>query len=293
MTAENIESAPIEQPIVEADEKVNGDSDFSEVTAEESGSESLSSPEAEENEGTSIDDLPLPGDEKEEKNDLPKWAKKRIEKKERLIEQAAAEAAAYKAENERLRSAQFNSPVSQANDIPNRDDFDTEYDYFTAVTRHVNNRDLSRLQNEKALRDTAEQEKTFLDKWNDSEIEGLKKYEDFDEKFNVLKSKSMPGNRMMAQAVLDSPHKIDLLQFLGTYPEKAREIALKDPIQAIKDIAKLELRFSQRQNTKVVKSPKIISPVKGNKGAEGQVDPNNLNPDEYRQWYEARKKARR
>lgn len=293
MTVENIESVPIEQPVIEADVNVNDQGDLPEESTEgvETESESPSSPEI--TEETSIDDLPLPGDEKEEKNDLPKWAKKRIEKKERLIEQAAAEAASYKAEVERLRSAQMNAPITQTNNVPQRDDFENEADYIGAVVSHVNNRNLASLQAEKARRDHESEEKAFQSKWKAVEEAGLKKFDDFDEKYAVLNSRDMPANRMMAEAIIDSPHVTELMQFLGSYPDHAKKIALKSPTEAVKEIAKLELRFTQRQNTKVTKSPKILASVKSNKGAEAQVDPANLNPEEYRQWYEARKKARR
>lgn len=293
MTVENIESAPIEQPVVETDVKANEGGDLPEESTDavETESESPASPEI--TEETSIDDLPLPGDEKEEKNDLPKWAKKRIEKKERLIEQAAAEAASYKAEVERLRNAQMNAPITQTNDAPQRDDFENEADYIGAVVSHVNNRNLATLQAEKARRDYETAENDFQSKWKGAEEDGLKKFDDFEEKYAALNSRDMPANRMMAEAIIDSAHKIELIQFLGTYPEHAKKIALKSPTEAVKEIAKLELRFAQRQNTKVAKSPKIIAPVKGNKGAEAQADPNDMEPEDFRQWYEGRKKNRR
>lgn len=287
--SENVENASPESvviPPLEPQEPVTPPEGDAPLAEEPKGSE----PEI--SEDSSIDDLPLPGDEKKEdkKSDLPKWAEKRIAKKEKEIQQKAAEAEAYKVEIERLRQAQLNAPASVDKDAPAREDFDSEPDYIAAMVDHVNKKNMVKYQGAMAEQQRFAAEKEFKDKWSKSEEEGLKKYDDFDDKMEVLNSPTMPGNRLMAEAIVDSPFKTDILYFLGTYPDHAAKIAKMSPTQAIKEIAKLEVRFAEQKKSKVKTSPKILEPVKTNKGAASEGNPNTMSPEEFNEWYANRKR---
>lgn len=248
------------------------------------------------NEDTSVDDLPLPGDEKADtkKSELPKWAEKRIAKKDREIQQKEAALAQQMLENERLK--QMTSNLSVENNLskesaPDRANFDSDHDYIAAVVHHENKKLYAKLTQEQQNNARLEKETAFKKGWLKSEEEGLKKFGDFDEKLEVLNSPYFPPNRPMAEAILHSPHKIEIQYFLGSYPEHAAKIAKMPAVQAIKEIAKLEFRLNEKKNRIVPKSAKIIEPIKGAKTGAPQVDPEKMSSEEFNTWYKLRKRS--
>lgn len=240
-----------------------------------------------------LDELPLPGDEKDtKKSDLPKWAEKRLSKKDKEINEARAQAEALKLENEKLRNS-YTAPqqAAQQDALPDRDNFDSEAEYISAIVDHKNQQMMNTLIARKAEAEVREKEQSFLKTWSDSEKTGLEKWADFDEKFEVLNEKTFPSNRMMAEAIVDSPYKDDILYFLGSNPEHARKLAQLGGIQATKKIAEIESRFAARKKaTSSTKAPAPLTPVKGNKGAPVKVSPEQMSQEEYEAWYKEKYK---
>lgn len=246
-------------------------------------------PEDQEPAELALEDLPLPGDEKEEKkNDLPKWAEKRLSKKEREINEAKAQTDLLRQENERLKSlsmtqAPANVPSSMQ---PQRDEYDNEGDYISAIVDFRNNAMMNKLIAQKNQQEVIEKEEKFRSDWMNSEEVGLKKYNDFDEKFEVLNDKSFPGNRMMAEAIIDSPYKEDIQYFLGSNPDHARKIALLPGIQSVKKIAEIESRYAARKKAATVtKAPPLIGNVRTNKGGVPKVNPEQIPQEDFDKWY--------
>lgn len=229
------------------------------------------------------DEFPLP-ETVEEKSGLPKWAEKRLSKKDREI-------AELKYQIEQAQSANQSDYIAQAPaiDTPKREDFDDEDSYIDARFAYNNKKNLL----EHAAREDAkyvhEREMEFRNKWMNANEEGSKKYDDFEEKTEILNRRDFPPNRAMAEAIVDSKYQLDILYFLGTYPDEARKYANLNPIQAVKKIAELESRFAAKSRSKsTTKAPPPHVPLKGNKGMAGEGDPNGMEQSDFEQWYKGK-----
>ena len=75
----------------------------------------------------------------------------------------------------------------------------------------------------------------------------------------------------MAEAVVGSTYRQDILYFLATYPEEAKKIALMDPINAVKKIAEIEGRFTAKYKANISKAPKAVNPLKSNQVSSARV----------------------
>lgn len=229
-------------------------------------------PEKKESEESSEEkELPLPGEETPEeakKRELPKWVKKKLSKTEREVEERRQEAEAYRQELIKLQSqagvTSRNVPGTDPN-APKRADFQSEEEFIDA--RYSYNKARDEAIREELLRTEAisKHEQNFQSKFKSALSEGEEKYDDFEEKIAVLTDRSFPTNRAMAEAITDSPYRADMLYFLGTHKDHARKIAGMSPIEAVKEITKLEMRFLNQQKSKISKAPAPIESVGGGK----------------------------
>lgn len=223
-----------------------------------------------ENVGEKDDELPLPDDNSQKKKEIPEWLKKRIDKEKRA-------AAMLAAENEKLKKALtvgIPQPLIADNmspqnvpglEAPNRADFNSEHEYIAAVVRHENTIAAHRMNTERQAKAMVEAEMEFQGKIKETMSKGAEKYDDFDDKTSVLFSDAFPPNRAMAEAIVDSDFKDDILYFLGTYPDEAVRIAKMNPVQAVKKIAEIEGRFQARaKSKKTTTAPAPINPINTN-----------------------------
>lgn len=244
----------------------------------------------------SLDELPLPGDEEEKpkQKELPKWVEKKLSRKEREAEQHAAEAAMYKAEVEKLRnSAQSGlQPQFQDTTAPMRENFNTEEEYIDARIDYKNQKNIQVMNQKKQHEALVDAENNFQKNIHQAREEGLDKYDDFEEKTSTLFSPSFPNNRAMAEAIVDSPYKSDILYFLGTYSQEAKKIALLNPVQAVKRIAELEQRFESRKKSNATKAPAPIEPVNGQAAKSNPGNPEKMDSRDFKNWYENRYKRK-
>lgn len=220
------------------------------------------------------DELPLPGDETgDKKKEIPKWAEKRITKKEK-------EAALLRAENEKLRAAiQTGSipgmppiPATEQVEAPQRDNYATEHEYISAVVRHENNVAAQKFQMERQQANLMAAEVEFQKNLKATVDKGADKYDDFEEKTAFLFTKEFPPNRAMAEAIVNSDFKDDILYFLGTYQDEALKIAQMNGVAAVRAITKLETRFESRGKTKSSGAPRPIDPVGGGRSKTNAVN---------------------
>jgi hypothetical protein len=232
----------------------------------EDGTEVGQSDDGESEEAKSLDELPLPEEPeaKEKERTIPKWVEKKLSRKEQETQRLAHEAAVLKQQLNEMRAA-AEIPVAPVSDptMPQRGDYDDEGLYITAIVNHQNRK--ASLAQQKAAQEESvmHSELQFRNKLNESVAAGLDKYEDFEEKVKPLFSADFPVNRAMAEAIVDSPHRQDILYFLGQYPDKAKDIALLNPIQAVKRIAGIEARFDQHRKPTATKAPPPIEPITG------------------------------
>lgn len=257
-----------EVPALPTEEEVSETlSDAQEDDAAEEEKEQSSEEEtvkAEESDG----ELPLPGDKAADtKKAIPKWVEKKLSRKEMELQQKEAELAQARALLE-----QRQIPVQQvAGDAqaPKRENFANDSDFFDALIDHKQKRAQEKSQVEIQQRVIAEADQKFRNKWLKAQEEGSEKYEDFEDKVAPLNSHGFPTNRAMAEAIADSPYAADVMMFLGSNLETAKQWALENPVQSVKKIAALEARFEARKKNNVSKAPAPINGVKTNsvKGA--------------------------
>lgn len=217
-------------------------------------------------ENKSLEELPLP-EENKSKKELPKYAKKKLEKKERELQAKEAEIALLRQQIEQRQQqghptqSSFNPNIAP----PKREDFQNEDDYIDARFEYKQKLEQIKHQTVSQQQAAINAEMAFTKKLKEAQDAGSENYEDFEEVIQPLFSPGFPGNRAMAEAIVDSPHNHDILYFLGKYPEKAREIALLNPVQAVKRIAEIETRFQARKaQAQTSKAPAPIASIKTN-----------------------------
>lgn len=277
------ENAPPETVDEVVEEVTEGDVSDA-VPAEETEEESVEADDTDK----SLAELPLPGEEGEDKKKkLPKWAEKRLSRKEREIEAKAQEAALLRAELERLKTVQPVAAPTQAAPnptyypnapVPAREAYENDADWVLAVTEYGNSKKQFEQSIHQFERTQQENNARLAKEWEKVIDKGNEKYDDFEEKVQQLNSPGFPTNVGMGEAILESPYREDLLYFLATYKEKAKEIALLSPALAGKRIAEIEARFKSKTPSKDSKAPPIIKPLAGGKthNAEKQYSKNDV-----------------
>lgn len=270
--AENNQDAP-EKSENEQEIKAEAEENTSPDTEVETETPSLED-DKEEVKAQDEDDLPLPSSDEagDKKKDIPKWAEKKLTKKER-------EAALLRAENEKLRNAiqNNNTPnltpyVNTPMEAPQRDAYETEHEYISAVVKFENAKAAQEFHVERREKEIMAAEMEFQNNLKDTLDKGADKYDDFEEKTAILFSNEFPTNRAMGEAILDSPYKDDILYFLGTYAKEAIKIAQMNPIKAVKEIAKLESRFASRAKTTTSKAPAPLDPVNTSRSKTSSIE---------------------
>jgi hypothetical protein len=288
---------PGESTETQVDDRPTESSDDDHTEASDAGYENNSS----------NDELPLPDPDEEEvgnKKSLPKWAEKRLSKKDREIALRAQEIENLRLENERLKSntdrgyqreeyGSLDDQFTASIQPPRREDFDDEDDYDDARADYRDRKKQIIAEREYHNNQMREAETRFRNNMTEAIDKGAEKYNDFEEKVAVLFSKEFPANRGMGEAIVLSPHKEDLLYFLGTYKDVAFKIANSNPVQAAKEIAKLEMRFEAKKKANISKAPSPVNPLKGgNSSGVVEKNPEKMGQEEFESWYRSKIKKK-
>lgn len=273
--------------------------ELNESSAEEA--ESSADATAESDESNADDgELPLPDpdiveDEGKKKKEQPEWLKKRLDREKVAAERQAAEADRLKEENARLRAGYQpppqvpqvpqNQPAFDPN-MPQREQYNSDGEYFLALGDYRDHKRAQEAQFHQRQAAIKEHEEKFHSNLKDAVEAGKSKYKDFEERTDyILYGDGFPSNRAMAEAIVESSYKDDILYFLGTNVKEAERIARLNPVQAAKEIAKIEVRFDSRKKSNITKAPKVLAPLSGGKGSATHGDPNKMGMDEFRAWY--------
>jgi len=236
----------------------------------------------------SIDDLPLPdaddevGDEEvTEEAEKPKKTKKDfiLERKEKQLEKQRAEAEHWRQEAEALRikqeqlqQVQYQQPQQGA---PVREDFESEDQWLDARMDWRENQKQQKYIAEKQQEAYAKSLAESKHHYEKTIERGAEKYSDFDEIVKPIFSPGFPTNEGLAQAIFRSEFGDDILVFMGKNPEHAKKIASMNPIDAIKEVAKLELRFKEKRGVKKVTASEH-KPLSNIKGGSAIMTPNKI-----------------
>jgi hypothetical protein len=215
---------------------------------------------------SSLEELPLPEEESEEKLTKEDYILRRKEKQLRREKEEAI--AAREQELERVRKEKEEA-VNRARMIefqslkpPSRDDFSSEEEYLDAHFNH--NLGKMRLQaiQESEQKELARQKEYRLNKLQKAEDVGHEKYADFGETVSNLRGEGVITNAAMVDAIIESDFSADILYMLGKHPEARKKLNDMSPIGAVKEIAKLELRFKEAKMTKAKATSKPLEQLK-------------------------------
>lgn len=240
-------------------------------------------------------DLPEPDiseEERKKKKEMPEWMKKKLEREKAAAERKEQEALELKRENELLR--QRNPSQEQQNvqhpfdpNMPQRDQFRTEAEYFVAVADYRDAVRHNAFVNKQREEHFKKAEKTYQDGLSTAIDDGREKYTDFDTRtHHILYGEGFPSNRAMGEAIVESEYKSDILYFLGTHITEAEKIASMNPVKAAMEIQKLAIRFAAKRKSTLTKAPKPITPLGGGKGTATNKDPSKMEMDEFTSWYQ-------
>lgn len=120
-----------------------------------------------------------------------------------------------------------------------------------------------------------------VDAWQDKIFEAADRYTDFDA---VTRASGLQINNEMAEAIMASDKGADIWYFLGKRPTIAAKINRMDSVEAVQELAKIEVLL-KKQQTNVSQAPDPIIPLKG--GDVLASDPSRLST---RDWIDARNK---
>jgi hypothetical protein len=291
MMTENMDSGLENEQ--ENSENLNNEQENSELTLENPEENTNDSNNTDESSKEEDLDLPEPDVSEEEvkkKKEIPEWMKKKLERERLASERKEVEAEALKAEVERLRSlTQSNQAPTQKHsdsNIPSRDNFNSDAEYFLALSDYRDNARQQENLYRQRQQSIQQAEKSYQNKLKDAVDSGKEKYKDFEARTDyILYGEGFPSNRAMGEAIIESDHKDDILYFLGTHVKEAERIAHMNPVQAVKEITKIESRFTAKRKSNITKAPKPLDPVGSTKGAATHGDPSKMSQEQFESWY--------
>lgn len=168
---------------------------------------------------------------------------------------------------------------AQAGDTakPKREDFQ-DYDLFIEALADWKADEKVKAErtkrSEDEAKDRAEREaRTARQTYTEREAKAREKHEDFEE---VALDNSLPINDVMAQAIIDSEEGPELLYYLGHNRKEAERISKLSPLQAIKELGKLEAKLAESPAD--AKEPKEREPAKAAPKKESSKAPEPIQP---------------
>lgn len=302
---ENVENGQsTETPADQSTETINETNDTPEADSETpepaAGADDGGSEGSDDSNEQDDGELPIPEpdvaeDENKKKKQPPEWLKKKLERERLIAENIAREAEQLRIENARLKQVgqlpghdQQQSHAAYDPTMPIRENYNNDTEYFFALADW---RDNTRYQQQTILqqrREIEKREKEFQNNLKEAIESGKSKYSDFEDRTDyILYGDGFPSNRAMGEAIVESKYKDDILYFLGTHIKEAERIASLNPVQAAKEIAKIEVRFDSKRKSNITKAPKVIKTI-GGSGTGGSAtygDPNKMGMDDFTKWY--------
>lgn len=197
------------------------------------------------------------GEESQEGKKIPaaeKRIKQLLSKQKQAWEQAQSareEAQFWKAQ------AQASAPqgIVEIKQEPHIDDFDTYEDFLVAKTRH----ELQESQRQENIRREQEQVDAAFRQRIDKAAESNPDI------YSVLNDSSLPVSPVMGLVIKNSENAPEVLMYLGEHREEAAKIARLDPIGAVKELGKLELKIINAAKPEPVRkvslAPEPIKPL--------------------------------
>lgn len=199
--------------------------------------------------------------------------------REQRLMQEAAEAKARAAEAEKLLKKVQAAPEPE----PKETDFDdwTQYSVAKALWQRdqaaakrrvaeVSGEVDAHREAERTLE--AERVRERLTEFEQGKAEARARYADFDAVFDKAVI-----SKPLAELILESDASHDVVYFLGQNPERGHALSSMSPVQAARELGKIEAQLKLPRAKTVSSAPNPINPVKGNAG------PSKV-PDSFAEW---------
>ncbi len=170
-------------------------------------------------------------------------------------------------------------PQPQASE-PKLDQFQTYEEYVGALADFKAEQRILSWQAEQRAREEAQQRASVQTEFQRRAESFKSEAPDFD---LVALNPSLPVSDAMAEAINVSDVGPQVLYYLGKNPQEAARIAALPPIQAAREIGKVEVRISLPQPKTVSSAPKPVTPLDGG-GSSRSADPDRMTIDEWMRW---------
>lgn len=156
--------------------------------------------------------------------------------------------------------SQLREQLAQPKEPPKRESFGTEEAFNQAQIEHLIAKQAEKIA---AEREEKRQEEKRREAFLERAEKASERYADFE---SVIHNPSLTINAPMAEYIAESENGPDVAYFLGKNPLKAAKIAALSPVQAARELARIEFELASKPKANVSKAPDPITPV----GARGK-----------------------
>lgn len=231
--------------------------------------QSAQTTEQEQQQGQTEGEKPEGAEQQADKSDQPKkggGVQKRIDELTRKAHEAEREAAFW-----REQASKSQAPSTDAAK-PARDDFASDADYFEALADYKAEQKVSefRKQQQAEALNKAEQTQTAtrFELYQERVAASLEALPDYAE---VVGASDVPAAPHVLESILDSDSGPQLAYHLAKNPELAEQLNAMTPVQAAREIGRLEARLAQPKTEttppkRTTSAPAPINPVRGGNG---------------------------
>lgn len=246
--------------------------------------------EQEQQQGQAQGEQPEGGEQQAEKSEQqPKktGVQKRIDELTRKAHEAEREAAFW-----REQAAKSQAPSQDATTKPARDAFASDADYFEALADWKAEQKVSefRKQQQAEALNKAEQTQTAtrFELYQERVSTALDAMPDYHE---VVGGSDVPAEAHVLEAILDSEQGPQLAYHLAKHPDVAQRLNEMTPVQAAREIGRLEAQLAQPKTEtppprRTTNAPPPINPVRGSNG-QFTKSPDQMTDAE---WYASQRK---
>lgn len=250
--------------------------------------QSAQTTEQEQQQGQTEGDKPEGVEQQADKSEQPKkgGVQKRIDELTRKAHEAEREAAFW-----REQAAKSQAPSTDAAK-PARDSFDSDADYFEALADWKAEQKVSefRKQQQAEALNKAEQTQTAtrFELYQERVAASLEAIPDYAE---VVGASDVPAAPHVLESILDSDSGPQLAYHLAKHPDVAQRLNELTPVQAAREIGRLEAQLAQPKTEtptpkRTTSAPPPITPVRGSNGQFSKA-PEQMSDAE---WYASQRK---
>ena len=172
-------------------------------------------------------------------------------------------------------------PVIPPKDLttrPKATDFATHDEYLEQLVEWKADQKIAAIQTKRQQDEAKTQVQNKFNTHNSRVISFKESHEDFDEVIDNVST--IPMSIAVQESILDSDHGPEMMYALGNDPKEFKRICSLPPLQAAREMGKLETKFikpaTTSSNEKTTRAPKPVSPVR-TRGASVPKDLNDPN----------------